>query len=281
MAQESVESSTNSEGLPTEQYLLHETEFQRSMVQRSALKQAAFLIPHLRPGMRVLDCGSGPGSITADLASLVAPGEVVGIDISERDVDRARALAAERGVANVRFETGNVYELPFADGTVDAVYSNAVFDHLSRPLDALSEMYRVLKPGGVVGIRAADADGYLMYPHVPSVQKYGEWSSRRKSEQGVNRRIGKQLRALLQEAGFVRVEASASYDSYGTPERVRTLGHAVAASWSTGKGAGDLIQRGWTTRAELDELAAALRDWAEDPDAFMAQSFGEAVGWRA
>jgi ubiquinone/menaquinone biosynthesis C-methylase UbiE len=281
MSEKILKGLAESKEQPKETYSLHDTDLQRSMVARSALKQAAFFVPHLRQGMHVLDCGSGPGSVTVDLAFLVAPGQVVGIDIGESEVERARGLASERGAANVRFETGNVYNLPFADDTFDAVFSNALFDHLSKPLDALSEMRRVLKPGGVVGIRAADADCYLSYPHNPAMQKYGDWTSRRKAEQGINRRIGKQLRAMLQEVGFTRVEASASYDSYGTPERVRLLGNALAATLSSAKKANELIQRGWANQAEVDEVAAALRDWAEDPDAFMAQSFGEAIGWCA
>ena len=53
----------------------------RHMLTRTAAAQADFLLPHLRPGMRLLDVGCGPGSITLDLAEVVAPGEVVGVDI--------------------------------------------------------------------------------------------------------------------------------------------------------------------------------------------------------
>jgi ubiquinone/menaquinone biosynthesis C-methylase UbiE len=64
---------------------------------------ADFFLSHLRRGMRLLDVGSGPGSITVDLAGVVAPGEVVGLDIAPLQVERARVLAAERGVTNVHF----------------------------------------------------------------------------------------------------------------------------------------------------------------------------------
>src|ERR1700704_476217 len=70
---------------------------QEWMSQRRAAEAADFILPHLRPGMRVLDCGCGPGSITVDLATAVAPGEVIGIDIEQSQLDTARALAAERG----------------------------------------------------------------------------------------------------------------------------------------------------------------------------------------
>src|SRR5437870_3093703 len=90
-------------------------EFETAIAQRTAADQAEFFLPYLHSGMRLLDCGSGPGSITLDLAETVAPGEVVGIDLQPWQVELARALAIERGVGNVRFEVGDIYHLPFPD----------------------------------------------------------------------------------------------------------------------------------------------------------------------
>ena len=56
------------------------------MARRSLTGTFGFLLPHLKPGMRVLDCGCGPGSITADVAEFVAPGEVIGVDIAPKSV---------------------------------------------------------------------------------------------------------------------------------------------------------------------------------------------------
>src|SRR3712207_2477179 len=87
---------------------------------RTAEREGAFFLPYLRPGMRVLDVGCGPGTITVGLAAAVAPGEVVGVDRASRALEQARALAAERGVANVRFETADLHALPFPDAAFDA-----------------------------------------------------------------------------------------------------------------------------------------------------------------
>ncbi len=91
--------------------------FEARMANRTASQEAAFLLLHLQAGMHVLDAGCGPGSITVGLAAAVAPGEVIGIDVQPSQVEQARALAAQRGVTNVRFEVTNIYELPFPDLT--------------------------------------------------------------------------------------------------------------------------------------------------------------------
>jgi ubiquinone/menaquinone biosynthesis C-methylase UbiE len=96
-------------------------DFEAQLALRTAAKEGAFFLPYLRPGMRLLDLGCGPGSITLGLAEAVAPGEVVGVDLQPSQVAQAQALSAARGVKNVRFEVADVYRLPFPDGSFDAV----------------------------------------------------------------------------------------------------------------------------------------------------------------
>ena len=67
--------------------------------QRTAAEAAGFLLPELRPGMRILDVGCGPGSITRGLAEHVAPGQVIGVDLSRHTLDEAQRDAAARGLA--------------------------------------------------------------------------------------------------------------------------------------------------------------------------------------
>ncbi len=110
---------------------------QEGYIPREAARQAAFLLPHLRSGMALLDCGCGPGTITLGLAEAVAPGEVVGIDLEPGMVELAKGFAKERGIANARFEVADIGELPFPDDSFDAVFSCAVLEHLADPLQAL------------------------------------------------------------------------------------------------------------------------------------------------
>lgn len=115
--------------------------------RRTAEVEAAFLLPHLKPGMRLLDAGCGAGTITVGLANAVNPGEVIGVDIGEDSLAYARSLAKEEGVQNVLFENENVYELSYADNSFDAVYSHMLLAHLAEPGKAIKEMHRVLKSG--------------------------------------------------------------------------------------------------------------------------------------
>jgi ubiquinone/menaquinone biosynthesis C-methylase UbiE len=107
---------------------------------RMAATSAAFLLGYLKPGMELLDCGCGEGTITLDLAELVVPGQVVGVDLAPGAIEQARQLANDRGVGNVRFEAGSVYALPFPDASFDAVFSHALFEHLTDKPQALREI---------------------------------------------------------------------------------------------------------------------------------------------
>lgn len=137
----------------------HHDSVLRSHRWRTAENSAAYLLPHLRPGMRVLDVGAGPGTITVDLARLVAPGTVLGVDASADIVATAAAHAAEEAVANVEFAVGDAYALDAGNGAFDVVHAHQVLQHLARPVDALREFARVVSPDGVVAARGTPAQG--------------------------------------------------------------------------------------------------------------------------
>ncbi len=111
-----------------------------SFSYRTASVDADFFLPHLKSGMSVLDGGCGSGSITIGLAEVVAPGEMVGIDIGQVPIEHARELAQERKVSDVKFEVASIDAIPFEDASFDAVFSNFVLEHLRNPADALKEM---------------------------------------------------------------------------------------------------------------------------------------------
>lgn len=263
---------------PTESYSLRNNpSVVKNLGTRTAANCAGFLLPRLQVGMRLLDCGCGPGSITLGLAEMVAPGEVVGIDLEPASIEVARKQMAVQQIANVRFEVANLYTLPFPDASFDVVFSHAVLLHVREPVSALKEMKRVLKRGGLIGIRNDDGDGSLMAPPDPLIAQGWELVAELMDRNGGNVRGAKHSRAWLREAGFTRIEASASYECYGTPDEteewsatcISILRNLQPRFMELGLADPDMVER----------ICAAWQTLGNHPDAFIAKAWCEAIGW--
>ena len=110
-------------------------------------------LAELAPGGQVLEIGSGPGRLAVKLAELAQGVRVIGVDISPEMVERAGALAVRLGVADrVEFRLGDASSLPFPDASFDVVVSTFSLHHWPNPAAGLSEIYRVLRPGGTARI---------------------------------------------------------------------------------------------------------------------------------
>ena len=106
-------------------------------------------IASLSEGMTVLDLGSGAGIDCFLAADQVGPtGTVIGVDMTPEMIDRARANAAEGGYDRVEFRLGEIEALPVADDSIDVVISNCVLNLSTDKARVLSEIHRVLRPGG-------------------------------------------------------------------------------------------------------------------------------------
>jgi SAM-dependent methyltransferase len=99
-------------------------------------------------GERVVDLGSGSGMDAFLAARHAADGEVVGVDMTDEQLAKARRLAARDGYANVRFEQGYIEDAPIADASVDVVISNGVINLCDDKAAVFREIARMLKPGG-------------------------------------------------------------------------------------------------------------------------------------
>jgi ubiquinone/menaquinone biosynthesis C-methylase UbiE len=249
--------------------------------RRTVARQAAFILPHLRAGMTLLDCGCGPGTITLGLAQTVAPGLVVGIDIEPSVVARARVLGREQGVSTVHFHVASSFALPFAEGSFDAVFAHTLLQHLSRPISTLKEMGRVLQSGGVIGIRTVDHGGRMIVPANPGLEEYYDLHERIWQHHGSDLRLGRHLRSLLRQAGFIRIAGSASYDYAGTLAETRALALAQIARIKSTPAFDEAVEAGWVDRPGLETMMAAWQEWGEHPDAFHAMAMCEVVGWKA
>jgi ubiquinone/menaquinone biosynthesis C-methylase UbiE len=246
------------------------------MARRSAQSHAGFFLPHLEAGMNVLDCGCGPGTITLGFAEIVVPGKVVGTDIEASQVALASENASRSNLTNARFEAASVYELPFADASFDAVFMSALVGNLREPGRAFREVYRVLKPGGIVGVKEFDHGGDIVYPLEPAMAKYDELYRRLRSEFGHDPEGGRKIGAFLFEAGFRDVSMSASYESLSDPKILRGVAQVfiglLAEGWSEA-----FRSRGWATTEDIKEMSEAWLRFAEFPGAIFVAAWCEAV----
>jgi ubiquinone/menaquinone biosynthesis C-methylase UbiE len=270
-------------GCPEEFYSISDAESQRIYVGgRRASQWVGFLLPHLRRGMTVLDCGCGVGSITLDLAEIVAPGPVVGIDRDEGQLAVARQAAIDRGLSNVTFRQGSIHAIPFPEGSFDVVLAHTLLFHLRSPLDALAAIRRALRPGGIAAVSDDDYRTVTYSPDDPMMQRIIDLWTRVVEHNGGNPFYSRHLRSLLLQAGFPRTEGFAvAADHYGTREETRRFAR-IMTGLLRGRALVTLVGRQcWATRAELDEMADWLRRWGERPDAFFSVTYCAALGWAA
>jgi ubiquinone/menaquinone biosynthesis C-methylase UbiE len=252
----------------------------RDYATRSAARQAAFFLPYLSPGMDLLDVGCGPGTITLGLAQAVSPGQVMGIDKDAEHIREASARAAEQGLANARFWTGDVLSLPFKDEVFDVTFENDLLTHLpGDAVRAAAEIYRVLKPGGLFAARDVDTDAVLWgHPSKP-IDHLNKLMIAWQQSRGSDLTLGKRLPTILREAGFSRTVKSVSADTKGDSEAVQS--HArISIYLLDGPLGRDVLDKGWADRPTLGHLKESIREWGEHPDAFFANVHVEVIGWK-
>lgn len=108
---------------------------------------------YLKPGETVLDLGSGAGFDAFLAARQVGPtGQVIGMDMTEKMIEKARANAKGLNIHNVEFRLGKIESLPIEDNSVDVVISNCVINLSPDKTSVFGEIYRVLRPSGRVVI---------------------------------------------------------------------------------------------------------------------------------
>lgn len=179
--------------------------YERMFVWHDA--QAALVAPaQLQAGQRVLDIGSGPGFFAGGLAGLVgATGQVDGVDINEQFVADANARFA--AADNVRFHTLTDHVLPFTDATFDCVVCKNVLEYVPDLQASLTEVLRVLKPGGRVHVIDSDWGFVVVQPWAPAtVAEFFAAAAPAFNEPFIGRRISTDLAQL----GFAPVQVRLS-----------------------------------------------------------------------
>lgn len=251
----------------------HHESVLRSHAARTVADSAAYLVSSLFAGARVLDVGAGPGTITVDLADRVFPGQVVGMDAASDVIEIARATIGDR--TNVEFRVGDAYALDLPDASFDIVHAHQTLQHLTRPVDALREFRRVAGPDGLVAARDVDYGGVIWHPRIPALD---EWLVLYDAvHRGVSGEpnAGRILKAWAREAGFTRIEASASVWVFDTPEKRAWWGGMWADRVVASAFADHALRLSLADDATLQRISDAWREWAAHPDGWILLPHGE------
>jgi ubiquinone/menaquinone biosynthesis C-methylase UbiE len=245
--------------------------------RRTAEGCASFARHVITPTARVLDVGCGPGSITVGLAAWAPEGSVTAIEPGGDILDTARAAVAEAGADNVTVEAASVYELPYDDDSFDLAYAHQVLQHLTDPVLALTEMQRVVRPGGHVAVR--DADYYTMSasPVYDEIERWRDIYRNVARHNDAEPDAGRYLFAWCRDAGLADVEVTASVWSYYEPESRRNWGESWADRCLTSSFGEQAVEYGYATRAEMEEVADGWRRWAAEPNGYFHFIHGEAL----
>ena len=247
---------------------------------RTAESHAGFLMPYLRPGMELLDCGCGPGTITSGLAEFLSPGRVVGIDVSEKAVERAADDYSGPDFENLTFRQADVYELPFEDETFDVAFSHACLSNLQEPVRALREMWRVLRRGGVLGIRDSDDEAAISAPVDGPMGRWYELFAGLFRANGGDPRFGRKLRGLAAEMEFERYEIGGGYQVFAHAEETKSYAEFAAGLISPESEGPRLVELGLATKDELESLRRRILDWGDRPDALAVWTWFYLLAWK-
>jgi len=248
------------------------------MQTRTAAACANLLLKHASPGMRVLDVGCGPGSITFGLAEELAPGKVTGIDIEASQISIAEELAKSKEQDNCDFKVASIYELPFGDAEFDAVYGHTILMQFDDLNPVLSELWRVLKPGGLISFREIDFGANLFYPEDSAFKELMTIFRKSIAHNQGNPDIGRSLASSLSNSGFNIHEVFASYAQSTTEDEKKGMYGAMTALWEQADFPKQAVELGWITDEKRKELPDRLSQESTQPGIFNGTTFVEVVG---
>lgn len=253
----------------------HHDSVLRSHRWRTAQNSAAYLLPLLKGTDRLLDVGAGPGTITADLAQFVA--HVTATEIGPDELALARATAAERKTTNVDFRVGDVHALPLEDDAFDVVHAHQVLQHVADPVQALREMARVTRPGGIVAVRESDYAGFCWWPEAPELDSWLELYRAAARANGGEPDAGRRLLSWAHAAGLPDVTAASSTWCYSSPEDRAWWGGMWADRMLTSAIAAQLTTSGRASEADLHAISDAWKQWAVADDGWFSVLHGEII----
>ncbi|WP_239396482.1 class I SAM-dependent methyltransferase [Frankia sp. CiP3] len=255
----------------------HHESVLRSHRWRTAENSAGYLLSHLRPGMALLDVGCGPGTITVDLAGRIAPGWVTAVEVTEAAVELARTQARVRGQGNISFAVGDVQALDFPDGCFDVVHAHQVLQHVGDPVQALREMRRVCKPGGMVAARDSDYAAFTWYPAIAELDEWLALYHRAAYANGGEPDAGRRLLSWARRAGFAAITATSSTWCFSSCQDRAWWGEMWADRILNSALAQQLVATGMADQRDLQRISCAWLNWAAAEDGWFSILHGEVL----
>jgi ubiquinone/menaquinone biosynthesis C-methylase UbiE len=253
----------------------HHESVLRSHRWRTVENSAAYLLPELRPGLSLLDVGCGPGTITADFAQRLAPGRVTAVEPTDSALDLARTEFGGRGITNADYVVADVHALDLPDDSFDVVHAHQVLQHLDDPVQALREMRRVCKPGGLVAARDCDYAAFTWFPASSVLDDWLRLYRDAAYANGAEPDAGRRLLAWARAAGFEQITATSSTWCFADAEDRAWWGGMWADRILQSDLTRQLLSERRADQAQLQQISTAWRDWAADPDGWLSVLHGE------
>ena len=242
-----------------------DTEVQRLAAQaRLSWKKEARTLSlfGLRDGMSVLELGSGPGFITEMLLKMLPHSTITCVEIDSSLIQDAKQYLPEED--RVHFVEASVTETGLPDNSFDFAYARLLYQHLSDPIKASREIWRILKPGGKLVIYDIDDEIFgIIDPPVPEWSIVVEKMGKIQEARGGNRRIGRLLWRILKEAGFqnLDLEMIATHtDDLGIEAFLPQLDPDRLVP---------LIQAGMISKEEIDRIRNSRRKFLNSPSPYI------------
>lgn len=228
----------------------------------------------MRPGLRVLEVGSGLGLLARDVSAAAAGISVVGIEQS------ARQLAAATAGHAIRYVQGDAHALPLADESFDLVYARYVLEHVSDPGAMLREMSRVTRQGGRVAVCENDISLLRVDPPCPAFESVWTSFQQHQSRLGGDSHIGRRLFRLFSDAGLTRIELSLQPDVhwFGTPQFAGWVRNIIGNVESAQDA---LVAEQACTRAQIEAAVAELDGLITNERASSCFAWNRAVAVRS
>lgn len=258
----------------------HHASVLRSHSWRTASNSAAYILPHIKPHMKILDIGCGPGTITVDLASYVPQGHITGLEKAEGVLTQARTLANEKGVTNIEFVTGDANALSYENESFDLVLCHQVLQHVRDPVGILQEMRRVTKAGGIVAARESDYGAFVWYPNFDGMEEWKSLYDRVARNNGGEPNAGRMLHAWGRKAGLTDIKCSSSTWCYNTAEEIAWWSDLWAERTVVSSFATTAIDANIAKKDDLEKVAEVWRKWGKEQDAWFSVLHGEIISYK-